>query len=146
MEESSAKRLILIVEDNPDQARLIENTLNGNSARYQIVTIANGEQALNFLHRRLDYRDAPRPDLILLDLNLSGKNGREVLAEIKTDPQLRRIPIVILTLSATEEDILKTYTLQGNSYVIKSSNSEELSRVVKRIEEFWLEIVTLPGE
>lgn len=144
MEKSPAERLILVLEDNPDHTRLIKDALNENSFQHQIVAIADGTQAMDFLHRRGEYVDAPRPDLILLDLNLPGKDGRELLAEIKADPRLRRIPIVVLTLSAAEEDIFKSYALQGNCYVIKSSDLEQLYQIVKHIKEFWFGIVTLP--
>lgn len=146
MEKSPAERLILVLEDNPDHTRLIKDALHENSLQHQIVAIADGTQAMDFLHRRGDYVDAPRPDLILLDLNLPGKDGRELLAEIKADSRLRRIPIVVLTLSAAEEDIFKSYALQGNCYVIKSSDLEQLYQLVKHIEEFWFGIVTLPVE
>ncbi len=146
MEKSPAERLILLLEDNPDHTRLIKDALNENSFQHQIVAIADGIRAMDFLHRRGDYVDAPRPDLILLDLNLPGKDGRELLAEIKADSRLRRIPIVVLTLSAAEEDIFKSYALQGNCYVIKSTDVEQLYQIVKHIEEFWFGIVTLPVE
>lgn len=146
MEESSPERLILVVQDNPDHSRLIEEALNEKTGRYQIVAIADGVEAMDFLHRQGNYADVTRPDLILLDLNLPGKDGKELLAEIKADPQLRRIPIVVLTICANEEDIFRSYALQGNCYVIKSSDLEQLFQIVKRIEEFWLEIVTLPVE
>lgn len=145
MKESTAERLILVVEDNLDHVRIITDAFAENP-KYQIVAIADGAQALEFLHRKGEYTTALRPDLILLDLNLPKKDGQAVLAEIKADPQLRRIPVVVLTLSADEEDVLKTYELQGNSYVIKSCDFEQLSQIVKRIEAFWLEIVTLPLE
>lgn len=145
MKESTAERLILVVEDNVDHVRIITDAFSENS-KCQIVAIADGAQALEFLHRKGEYTAALRPDLILLDLNLTQKNGQAVLAEIKADPQLRRIPVVVLTLSANEEDVLKTYELQGNCYVIKSCDFEQLSQIVKRIEAFWLEIVTLPVE
>lgn len=146
MEASPAKLLILVLEGNPDHTRLIEDALESNAVHRQIVAIADGIQAMDFLHRRGEYGDAPRPNLILLDLNLPGKDGREILAEIKADPQLRRIPIVVLTTCASEEDIFKSYTLQGNCYVIKSSEQAQLFGIVKRIEEFWLGIVTLSLE
>lgn len=146
MEKPPIERVIMILEDNPDHANLIANALRETSTHYQIVTIADGTQAMNFLHHRGEYADSRRPDLIILDLNLPGKNGKEILAEIKADPQLHRIPIVVLTISQNEEDIFGTYTLQGNCYVIKSNDLEHLSQTVKRIEEFWLRIVTLPLE
>ena len=146
MEESPAQRLILVVEDSPEHTGLIKDALNEKSGQYQIVALADGVKVMDFLYRRGNYTDATRPDLILLDLNLSGKDGREILAEIKADPKLRRIPIVVLTISDHEEDIFTSYALQGNCYVIKSSDLEQLFQIVKRIEEFWLGIVTLPIE
>jgi two-component system, chemotaxis family, response regulator Rcp1 len=144
MEESPSKRLILIVEDNPTHAQLIEQVLQARNVQHQIVAIADGIEAMNFLHRQDKYMDAATPDLILLDLNLPGKDGRTILAEIKTNPQLKRIPIIILTLSTDTGDIFQSYLLQGNCYVVKSSDPEQLRHIVERIEEFWLEIVTLP--
>jgi len=146
MEESLAQRLILVVEDNLEHTHLIKDALTANSGRHQIMAIADGMEAMEFLHRRGNYKEATRPDLILLDLNIPGKDGRELLAEIKADPQLRRIPVVILTISDHEADIFQSYALQGNCYVIKSSDLAQLFQLVKRIEEFWLGIVTLPLE
>jgi chemotaxis family two-component system response regulator Rcp1 len=146
MQESTADKLILVVEDNPKHLLCIKNALNADAVRYKIVAIADGTQVMNFLHHTQEFIDARRPDLILLDLNLSGKDGREILAEIKSDAKLKRIPIVILTTSDSEEDVFLSYTLQGNCYVIKSSDLNQLAQIVKRIEEFWLGIVTLPVE
>lgn len=144
MEESTTDRLILVIEDDIRHAQLIEAVLSDNTAQYQIVLLRDGVQALNFLRQRAEYADAPRPHLILLDLNLPQKDGREVLIEIKADARLKRIPIIVLTASTDETDIFKSYESQGNSYVIKANNLDQLSEIVKRIEEFWLEIVTLP--
>ncbi|XWK88284.1 MAG: response regulator [Phormidium sp.] len=146
MEKSPVERLILIVEDNPDHAKLITNALTESSTHYRIVNLADGTQAMDFLHHRGEYADARRPDLILLDLHLPGKDGKGILAEIKADPQLHRIPIVVLTISHSEADIFGTYALQGNCYVIKSDDLQDLTQTIKRIEEFWLRIVTLPLE
>jgi two-component system, chemotaxis family, response regulator Rcp1 len=146
MKDPVTERLILVVEDNSEHLRQIEASFRESQVPHRLVAIANGHDAMNFLYRRGDYSDALRPDLILLDLNLPGKDGREILAEIKSDRQLRRIPIVILTTSNNTADISKSYTLQGNCYVIKSSDLEQLFQLVKRIEEFWLGIVTLPIE
>lgn len=146
MEAVPTERLILVVEHDPDHARQIESALNESGIDRRIVTIADGKRTLDFLYRRGEFVEALRPDLILLDLNVSDGNGRELLANVKADPQLRRIPIVILTTSKTEEDIFRTYTLQGNCYVVKSSDLDQLFRIVKRIDEFWLGIVTLPVE
>lgn len=146
MEEPTAKRLILVVENNPEHADLIQTVLRESFDRYEIVAIAEGHQALNFLHQQEDYNNAPRPDLILLDLNLTGKSGIEVLAEIKASSKLKRIPIVVLTGSAREEDVVQSYSLQGNCYVIKASELDKFANIIQRIKEFWLEIVTLPTE
>jgi CheY-like chemotaxis protein len=106
--------------------------------------VKDGVEALAFLRREGDFADAPRPDLILLDLNLPKKDGREVLADIKADPTLRRIPVVVLTVSKDEEDILKSYDLYANCYVTKPINMEQFIAVVRSIEDFWLTIVKLP--
>jgi CheY-like chemotaxis protein len=108
--------------------------------------VQDGVEALAFLHRQGKYSDAPRPDLILLDLNLPKKDGREVLAQIKADPNLKLIPVVILTTSAAERDILRTYELNANCYVTKPIDLEQFISVVKLIEEFWLALVKLPSE
>jgi chemotaxis family two-component system response regulator Rcp1 len=146
MQNAIAERLILLIDDDLHHAHFIEDALRQSSQPHRIMAISDGTQAMDFLHRRNDYETASRPDLILLDLNLSGKDGREVLAEIKADPQLKRIPTIVLTLSDRSDDIFHTYLHQGNCYVIKSANLEQLGQIVKRIEEFWLGIVTLPVE
>lgn len=146
MNELAGERLILIAEDNPDHLSRIRAALDESSMRHQIVTIASSTAALDYLYRRGEFVDAPRPDLILLDLNLSGNQGRNLLSDIKANPQFKRIPIVILTLSSDAADIFDTYSLQGNCYVIKSADLDQLFHIVKRIEEFWFGIVTLPTE
>lgn len=146
MEDAIAKRLILVVESNLDHAHLIEQELQQSSVPHEIVVIADGLEATDYLHGQGIYAKAARPDLILLDLTLTGRSGKELLLDIKATPYLRRIPVIVLTLSSHAEDILTTYTLQGNCYVIKSTDLAQLSRLVRRIEEFWLGIVTLPVE
>mgnify|MGYP005846954019 CR=1 FL=1 len=146
MENFPVERLILVVEDNPDHVATIQKAFSENASNHRLLAIASGAEALDFLNRRGQYQDAPRPDLILLDLNLPGKDGREILAEIKSNPHLKRIPIIVLTLSDREEDIFRSYSMQGNCYVIKSSDLDQLLHIVRRIEEFWLGIVTLPLE
>lgn len=146
MQGFSDQRLILIVESDPVYVDTIYRAFNPEAVQYQLEMIADGQQALAFLQQRGDYAGARRPDLILLALNLPGKGGHQILAEIKADPHLRRIPIVVLTVSDREEDILTSYALQGNCYVIKPADRDRLFQIVKRIEEFWLGIVTLPGE
>jgi chemotaxis family two-component system response regulator Rcp1 len=135
---------ILIVEDNPGDVRLTQEGLKEGKVLNNLHVAEDGEEAMAFLRREGKYADAPRPDLILLDLNLPGKDGREVLAEIKADKDLRRIPVVVLTVSKAEEDILKTYDLNANCYITKPINLDQFIKVVKSIEEFWLTIVTLP--
>ncbi|MDX2229475.1 MAG: response regulator [Leptolyngbyaceae cyanobacterium bins.349] len=146
MNGQAAERLILVIEDNPQHLSRIEAALRESTVPHRLIAIASGTAALQYLYRRDEFVDAVRPDLILLDFNLPDKDGREILEEIKSNAQLRRIPIVILTMSAEAEDIFNSYSLQGNCYVIKSENLDQLFQVVKRIEEFWLGIVTLPLE
>ncbi len=144
MADAFTRPFILVIESNPDHAQQIQTALNENVGRYHIQTVVDGCQASDFLHQRSSYADAPRPDLILLDLNLPDRDGQEMLAELKSDPHLKRIPIVVLTTSANPDDIFRTYHLQGNCYVIKSDDLPQLIATVKRVEEFWLGIVTLP--
>ena len=134
---------ILLVEDNPGDVRLTREALK-DSAAINLHVVQDGEKALAFLRQVGQYAEAPRPDLILLDLNLPRKNGREVLAEIKEDPSLKRIPIVILTTSQAEEDVLRMYDLHANCYVTKPVDLDQFIKVVQTIEEFWLTIVKLP--
>jgi chemotaxis family two-component system response regulator Rcp1 len=146
MQGVPAKLSILVIESNPDHVRLIQTALTQNSPQRQVISVGNGTQAINFLRRCGADKEVSRPDLILLDLNLPEQDGKEILMEIKTDAQLKRIPIVVLATSDSEEDIFRTYALQGNCYVIKSSDLDQLFQIVKRIEQFWLGIVTLPVE
>jgi len=135
---------ILLVEDNPGDVRLTREAMKDSKLLNHISVVGDGEEAMAFLRREGKYVEATRPDLILLDLNLPKKDGREVLAEIKTDEQLRRIPVVILTTSSAEQDILKTYDLHANCYITKPVNLDQFSAVVRGIEEFWFTIVKLP--
>ena len=137
---------ILLVEDNPGDVRLTLEAFKENKLHNHLHVVGDGEEAMAFLRRESQYADAPRPDLILLDLNLPKKDGREVLAELKGDPDLKRIPVVILTVSAAEEDVLRTYDLHANCYVTKPVDLDEFIKVVKTIEDFWLTIVKLPLE
>ena len=146
MRDSERERFILVLDKNPNHVAIIRRVLSGDEKKYHLEVIGDGHDALDFLHRREGYSEVALPDLILLDLNLPGRNGREILKEIKATPDLKRIPIVVLTISEREEDVLYSYAHQGNCYVVKSADLEELSSIVKRIEEFWLEIVTLPVE
>jgi CheY-like chemotaxis protein len=133
-----------MVEDNPGDVRLSIEALKEGKVRNNLHTAEDGEEALAFLRRQGKYTQVPRPDLILLDLNLPKKNGREVLAEIKDDPDLRRIPVVILTVSKAEQDVLKSYNLHANCYITKPVDLEQFIQVVKSIEDFWLTVVMLP--
>jgi two-component system, chemotaxis family, response regulator Rcp1 len=135
---------ILMVEDNPGDIRLCVEALKEGKVRNRMQTVVDGEEALAFLRRQGPYAEAPRPDLILLDLNLPKKTGQEVLAEIKEDPDLRRIPVVILTASEAEADIIKTYNLHANCYITKPVDLDRFIEVVKSIEDFWLTVVMLP--
>lgn len=135
---------ILLVEDSPGDVRLTQEALKKGKIRSILHVVNDGVEAMAFLRREGDYADAGRPDLILLDLNMPRKNGREVLAEIKADEELRRIPVVVLTNSRAERDILDTYNLNCNCYVIKPVDLHEFLDVVHSIEHFWLTAVTLP--
>ncbi|NUQ00284.1 MAG: response regulator [Armatimonadetes bacterium] len=137
---------ILMVEDNPGDARLTMEGLKEAKVRNNLHIVHDGEQALQFLYRQAGYEDAPRPDLILLDLNLPRCNGREVLAKIKSDQQLHRIPVVVLTSSQAEEDIVSAYDLNVNCYVTKPVDFDRFVQVIQSIEDFWLTIVKLPSE
>jgi chemotaxis family two-component system response regulator Rcp1 len=135
---------ILLVEDNPGDVDLTREGLKEGKVHNNLSVVEDGEEAMAFLLREGKYDNAPRPELILLDLNLPKKNGREVLAEIKGDDRLKCIPVVILTSSKSEEDILKTYNLNANCYITKPVDLDQFIKVVKSIEEFWFTIVTLP--
>ena len=135
---------ILLVEDNPGDVRLTREALKDTKVLNQLHVAADGVEAMAFLRREDPHAGAPRPDLVLLDLNLPRKDGREVLEEIKEDPELRNIPVVILTTSQAEQDVLQSYQLRANAYVTKPVDLERFLEVVKSIESFWLEIVRLP--
>jgi chemotaxis family two-component system response regulator Rcp1 len=135
---------ILLVEDNPGDADLAREALENSKINNTLSVVGDGEAAMDFLHRSGKYAAAARPDLILLDLNLPKKDGREVLAEIKADENLKRIPVVILTTSKEEEDIIKTYNLHANCYITKPIDLHQFIHVVRAIEDFWLTIVKLP--
>ena len=136
---------ILLVEDNAADARLTEEVLTESKVHNNLIVANDGVEALNCLRQQGKFKGSRRPDLILLDLNLPIKDGREVLAEIKSDPDLKRIPVVVLTTSKAEEDILKTYNLHANRYITKPVDLEKFVTVVRYIEDFWLAIVKLPG-
>ena len=135
---------ILLVEDNPGDVRLTIESLKGAKVVNHLNVASDGIEALALLRQQGRYVNAARPDLILLDLNLPKKDGREVLAEIKADDDLKRIPVVVLTTSHAEEDILKSYNLHANCYVTKPMDLEQFITVVKSIEDFWFTVVKLP--
>jgi chemotaxis family two-component system response regulator Rcp1 len=136
---------MLLVEDNPGDARLAMEALKESKLINSLHHVEDGVAALDFLRNKGNYAGKPRPDLIILDLNLPKKDGREVLEEIKNDDDLKRIPVVILTISKAEEDILRSYNLHANCYVTKPLDLDQFMKVVKSIEDFWLTIVKLPN-
>ncbi|HEY9623911.1 MAG TPA: response regulator [Crinalium sp.] len=141
---TDASKTIFLIEDNRADIRLIQEALKSTAAQCQVVVARDGMEAMAYLRQDEGYGDAVRPDLILLDLNLPKKDGREVLAEIKADPTLMQIPVVVLTTSRNEEDIFNSYDLHVNCYISKSRNLSQLLKIVRGIEEFWLETATLP--
>jgi two-component system, chemotaxis family, response regulator Rcp1 len=137
---------ILLVEDNPGDVRLTIEALKDSKVHNHLSVVTDGEEAMAFLLGREPHVGRPHPDLVLLDLNLPRKDGREVLADIKADASLRRIPVVILTASGAEEDILRAYDLNANCYITKPVDLDQFFKVVQTIEEFWFTIVKLPRE
>lgn len=145
-QDSGAPIEILLVEDNPGDVRLTQEAVREAKIRNRLNVVNDGEQAIAYVRRQGEFADRPRPDLILLDLNLPRKDGREVLQDLKSDPDLHRIPVVVLTSSAAEQDILRTYDLYANAYVTKPVDLEQFMHVVSSIQDFWLNIVKLPPE
>lgn len=143
-EERSRSIEILLVEDNPGDVRLIQEALKDSQALLNLHVVVDGEKALDFLYQKGQYGNAVRPDIILLDLNLPRKDGREVLAEIKADHDLKSIPVVVLTTSKAEKDILQAYNMHANSYITKPQVLDQFMEVIKSIEHYWLTIVRLP--
>lgn len=137
---------ILLVEDNPGDVRLTKEAFTEIELDEELFVVNDGEEALDFVHRRGDYDDAPRPDLVLLDLNLPRVDGLEVLEDVKGDPELRSIPVVVLTGSEAEEDILESYDRHTNAYLTKPIDPEEFVDLVRSFESFWLSLVKLPPE
>ena len=137
---------ILLIEDNPVDVRLTQEALKESKVLNILNVVTDGVEALEFLHQEGKYADAKRPDLILLDLNLPKKDGREVMEEIKSDDDLKRIPVVVMTTSKAEEDVERMYSQHANCYITKPIDFEQFVEVVKAIEEFWLTIVKLPPE
>lgn len=135
---------ILLVEDNPGDARLIQDALKGGKVRNNLHIVYDGVEATDFLFKKNQYQNTPKPDLIILDLNLPKKNGQEVLAEIKADENLKSIPVIILTISKAEEDIIRSYNLHANCFLIKPIDLNKFLEVVRSIEDFWLTFVKFP--
>ncbi len=145
MNDTTLKSIdILLVEDNPGDADLAREALQESLRGSRLFVVSDGEKAMAFLRRQGAYPDAPRPDLVLLDLNLPRKDGRDVLAELKADAHLKRIPVVVLTTSRTEEDVLKCYNLHANCYVVKPLDVNQFMHVIKAIQMFWMTIAVLP--
>jgi two-component system, chemotaxis family, response regulator Rcp1 len=137
---------ILLVEDSPGDVRLTREALKDAKMHINLHVASDGVEAMAFLNREGEHADAPRPDLILLDLNLPRKDGREVLGEIKNNPLLKSIPVVILTTSASDEDVLRSYRLHANCYITKPVDLDGFLKVIRSIDNFWLSIVKLPRE
>lgn len=144
MDVAEAPIELLLVEDNPGDVRLTREALKDNSLATHLSVVVDGEEAVDFVQRRGRHRDAPRPALILLDLNLPKKDGREVLAELKADPDLCRIPVIVLTSSKSESDVITAYELHANSYCTKPVQLDAFIDLVGSIESFWLSRATLP--
>ncbi|MDG5758157.1 response regulator [Natronococcus sp. A-GB1] len=137
---------LLLVEDNPGDVRLTREAFKQGRIDNDLHTVSDGSDALDFLHQRGEYEDAPRPDLVLLDLNLPRKDGEEVLADLKDDPQLQSIPVIVLTSSRAEEDIARSYELHANAYLTKPVDPDEFIETVRAFEKFWFSVVRLPPE
>jgi CheY-like chemotaxis protein len=145
MNEPHARPIqILLVEDSPSDAKLTLKALTLAKVANSVCHVEDGVKAMEFLRRQAGYENSPRPDLVLLDLNLPRKDGREVLEEMKTDPELMSIPVVVLTTSKAEQDVLSSYKLHANCYITKPVNFERFIEVVQSIENFWLSVVVLP--
>ncbi|MCP9206619.1 response regulator [Streptomyces sp. HD1123-B1] len=138
--------VVLLVEDDPGDELMTREAFEDNKIGNTLLVVRDGEEALDFLYRRGDHPDAPRPDLILLDLNLPKYDGRQVLEKIKSDPELAHIPVVVLTTSAAEEDILRSYKLHANAYVTKPVDLDQFIAAVRQIDDFFVQVVRLPGQ
>lgn len=136
---------ILLIEDNPGDVMLTQEAFHEGRLAHRLSVVGDGEEAIDFLRRAGKYADAPRPDLVLLDLNLPKKDGRELLAEVKDDPDLRHIPVIVLTTSESEQDIWRAYRLHANCYLTKPIQMDDFLRKIRSIEDFWLTVVRLPS-
>lgn len=146
MDNHERERLILVIDADAEHRQIIEQVLTHSTHPCRVVTISNSHQAVDFLHHKGDYHQAPRPDLILLDVELPDGQGKAVLSEVKTDASLRRIPTIILSPGGDQSSVVNSYQTQCNSYVIKPQDLINLTDVMQIIESFWLNIVTLPSE
>ena len=146
MNATDIVKTVLVVEPCAEHLPVIEQAFQSSTIPHQLVPLNQGEQALDFLERRGSYSNAPRPDLILLELEFPESNGMDILSEIKQNSQFKRIPVIILTAIEQPQQVLQSYLLQGNSYVVKSGELDCLFQLIRRIDEFWLGIVTLPVE
>jgi CheY-like chemotaxis protein len=135
---------ILLVEDNPGDVMLVEEVLSDSKVRNRLHVVSDGEQAMEFVRRQGKHAGAPRPDLILLDLNLPKKSGREVLREVKTHPDLKTIPVVVLSSSKSDDDVVNSYELHANAYILKPVDFHQFMKVMRAIEDFWFVTVKLP--
>lgn len=144
--QSARPIVILLVDDDDDDVRLTRKAFENDRVLIRLHRVEDGIQAMQFLRREGDFADAPRPDLILLDLNMPRKSGREVLKEIKEDPQLHRIPVVVLTTSDDEKDVARSYEHQANSYVTKPVDLDQFREVLKTLKDYWFSVVRLPPE
>jgi CheY-like chemotaxis protein len=136
---------ILLIEDDPGDELITREAFEHNKLKNRLHVAHDGEEGLNYLYRRAGFEDAPRPDLILLDLNLPKYDGRQLLEKIKSDPDLCRIPVVVLTTSSAEEDVLRSYKLHANAYVTKPVDLDQFINAVRQIDEFFIQVVKLPG-
>lgn len=136
---------ILLVEDNPGDVFLTQEALREGQFPHRLSVAEDGEQAMRFLRREGTYKNAPQPDLIFMDLNLPKKDGREVLAEVKNDPGLRHIPVIVLTMSEADQDIARAYKLHANCYLTKPIRMDDFLNMIRSVEDFWLRLVRLPG-
>jgi CheY-like chemotaxis protein len=136
---------VLLVEDDPGDVMMTREALEGSKVANRLYVVNDGEAALDFVHKRGEFAGMPTPDLILLDLNLPRVDGRQVLAEVKSDPVLRQIPVVVLTTSEADEDVLCSYDLHANAYVTKPVDFERFCEIVRKIDEFFVSVVRLPG-
>ena len=136
---------LLLVEDNPVDIKLTTRALKKGKLLNDLHVVRDGVEAMNFLHNEGEFSDAPRPDLILLDLNMPRKDGREVLSDIKNDDELKYIPVIVLTTSDAEQDVLKSYNLHANSYITKPVDFDQFVEAIRKFEEFWLAVVRLPA-